>query len=395
MRAFTTVFCIFLLCSVEGQTWEPRQDLPTTPFRAATSFVIGEHGYVCGGYDGVRLSACWKYSPQDDTWNSIAPLPRAVGAPSGFELNGKGYIVGGYSDSPLYHSNEVFEYDPMADSWTQKNDFPFNPRYGMFSFKIAGEQYVGCGNSGTSNGPFHHDCFRYNVSSDSWEAIADFPGLDRYGCTGFSHEGKGYVLGGGDVNGQSSDLWMYDPLLNQWEMKSSIPNNASYQAVLTFMDHVVVLGSSSHPHISYTYFPDQDIWTTDPYYPGGSAYTSVAFQVGNRSFVGTGYDGQIQEYHNDLWEYIEQSPSDLTEIEESGLILFPNPMNERTVLDLGDLKGEVLLEIIDMGAKLVRTRSHQAELGTLEIPRGNLAKGNYILRLSSEGQRYELKMGVE
>ncbi|MFZ6051456.1 FG-GAP-like repeat-containing protein [Halocola ammonii] len=85
----------------------------------------------------------------------------------------------------------------------------------------------------------------------------------------------------------------------------------------------------------------------------------------------------------------------IEEWEESKITLFPNPMTTSAMLDLGDLNGPIQLEIYDVMGKLQRSEFINLDSGNLTIDRGDLSRGTYILRLTSENETRELKFVVE
>ena len=75
--------------------------------------------------------------------------------------------------------------------------------------------------------------------------------------------------------------------------------------------------------------------------------------------------------------------------------LFPNPMTTSAMLDVGELRGRIQLEIYDILGKLQRSESLSLDTETLLLERGSLSKGTYILRLTHEDEAMELKFVVE
>ena len=101
------------------------------------------------------------------------------------------------SSSAGYH-NDLWEYDPLVDSWIQKPDFPRAARARSFSFVIAGIAYVGCGYTNT----FYPDVYAYDPDGSStggggsWTRVADFGGGNRGYAGTFVINGMGYVTMG-------------------------------------------------------------------------------------------------------------------------------------------------------------------------------------------------------
>jgi len=85
----------------------------------------------------------------------------------------------------------------------------------------------------------------------------------------------------------------------------------------------------------------------------------------------------------------------LTELDNSHITLSPNPMTTSGVLDVGELKGSATLEIFDISGKLRSSGAVNLDSGILNIQRGELASGSYLLRVISEGNALELPFMVE
>ncbi|XP_074518470.1 kelch-like protein 33 [Halichoeres trimaculatus] len=91
---------------------------------------LGDLLYVAGGvtvdrhmnvFDGL---GCEVYSPVHDTWTAFTPLPVPhVGAGSAV-LEGKFYVMGGYSQEDYSDTNRVHRYDPSTQRWESMGRMP-------------------------------------------------------------------------------------------------------------------------------------------------------------------------------------------------------------------------------------------------------------------------------
>ena len=114
-----------------------------------------------------------------------------------------------------------WEYNILTDSWSQKASFNFGDRHHPFYFSINDTPYVGFGHGDyiNDNITIYKDFYKYEVSSNQWTQLNDFPSEGRVAGTQFSFNGKGYVLSGdGDDHGplDSGELWEYDPVNDNW-----------------------------------------------------------------------------------------------------------------------------------------------------------------------------------
>ncbi|KAG8005979.1 Kelch-like protein 33 [Nibea albiflora] len=91
---------------------------------------LGECLYVAGGitmHDNMTVSdqlACEVYDPVADSWTAFTSLPVPhVGAGSAV-LEGKFYVLGGYSQEDYSDTNMVHRYDPTTRSWENMGKMP-------------------------------------------------------------------------------------------------------------------------------------------------------------------------------------------------------------------------------------------------------------------------------
>jgi len=150
-------------------------------------------------------------------------------------------------------------------------------------------------------------------SQGAWTQVADFGGGVRSATAVFSIDSKGYVLGGSDGGQFYNDLWEYDPQTNSWTQMSSLPAVKRANAV------AFSIGSKAYVGTGYcggtTYCADfwewdqaTNTWTQITSFPGegGIGLTScVAFSIGGRGYVGTGWRTGASGFvfSKEFWEY--------------------------------------------------------------------------------------------
>lgn len=136
---------------------------------------------------------------------------------AGFVIGDKAFIACGADDSTgigtavLY--NDLWEWDAITNSWTQRTSFSGTPRAGAAGFSIGTKGYIGTGWDGFLTSDF----WEWDQSANNWTERAEFPGPPRYAGIGFALNGKGYIGMGFDIQSTESfnDLWKYDPDLDQ------------------------------------------------------------------------------------------------------------------------------------------------------------------------------------
>lgn len=201
--------------------WTQKTPIPGAPRDHAGAFVIGQKGYVVNGTVGegpgsVLLREVWEYDPQLDSWTRKADMPEGVGAPACFVLNDRGYVVTGLLGQPptLVPSRSLWEYDPTADAWTRRADFPGAGRYRAVALSMEGRGFVGTGieSIGATSAVVFADLWEYDPSADAWTRQLDFAGPARGAAVAFS-VGPWMYLGTGTGAGRNAlgDFWRAGP----------------------------------------------------------------------------------------------------------------------------------------------------------------------------------------
>ncbi|MFM2225558.1 MAG: hypothetical protein RJA07_1760 [Bacteroidota bacterium] len=211
-------------------TWLQKASLPDTGRAGAFAFSIGNKGYLGGGFNNgwqTFLKDFWEYDPATDTWTRKNDLPfgkRALGI--SFSCNGKGYV--GLGQDTLYFDSlytDLWEYEPITDTWTQKANFPGLGRRYAASFLIDTIGYVGTGESAAGN-PLS-DFWAYNTTTNIWQQKANFIGTSRMTATAFASSTKGYVgLGTDFFETWKNDWYEYNPTIDAWLQKNNFPGTS-------------------------------------------------------------------------------------------------------------------------------------------------------------------------
>lgn len=339
MRLATVFSAIGLLNpTVQAQVgfqWEPRAAFPGGGRWSAMTFAIDGMGYVVGGYDGTNTrSDLWMYDPSLDQWFQRADMPSPRRTAGSFAIGGKGYVVCGLTGTSTMHAT-LFEYDPVADTWSQKASFPGSARYGVFSFAIGANGFVGSGNIGSGDGPFVSDAFAYNSNSNTWSPIAPLPGMARYGTSSFTTGGMGYVHGGRVSSLDfTNDLWVYDATVNTWAAKPAMtgPGRSWAMSMPFENDAVVACGKDVFDvnlYDAYRYVPWMDLWQPIPDFPGNSGWGGASCALGLRVFGGLGRRilAPNEGYFSDWWELVKVHMAGISEPRNRMFVrVVPNPV---------------------------------------------------------------------
>lgn len=163
----------------------------------------------------------FQYNPANNAWTPRASFPGLLGVGNtyrrhgvAFSVNGKGYYGLGSAGSTYYA--DMWEYDPAADMWVAKADFPGGGRSNAVSFAIGDYGYVGTGTSAGASAT--KDFYRFEPKSNKWVRMADIISTPRQLSTAFVINNKGYVgtgdddyMDANDPYGTHKDFYEYTP----------------------------------------------------------------------------------------------------------------------------------------------------------------------------------------
>jgi len=200
--------------------------------------------------------------------------------------------------------------DPLGN-WVEKSSFEGLPRGSAVSFVIGDKAYVGLGYNDDADEEYLRDFWMYNVSTDSWTQVADFPGVGRTAAVAFTVNGKGYVGTGydGDNSLKLKDLWEYDPTANTWTQKDDFLGAARYKAVAFSLGNYGYIGTG---YIDGS-VDINDFYRFDPSAASGSQWLKVqsitgkkrhgatAFTYNGKAYVCTGISSGVSL--TDMYEY--------------------------------------------------------------------------------------------
>ncbi|MEO6168590.1 MAG: HYR domain-containing protein [Chitinophagales bacterium] len=295
---------LLLAHSVIAQsTWSPAESLGNgaTPRYNACGMSIGNKGYLGTGFFNSNFySDFFEYDVMANSWSQKAVF--AGGNRSGatsFSIGTKGYIGLGYDG--LNYKSDFWEYDPSNDSWTQKAAFAGVARSGAVGFSIGSKGYVGTGFSGTVR---KNDFWEYDPASNSWTQKANFGGVGRSAAAGFSIGTKGYLGTGYDGTSRKNDFWEFDQAGNSWTQKANFGGTARSNTVSFAIGSKGYIGTGldgGYKNDFWEYNPTSNTWTAKANFGGAGRYNASGFSIEAKGYIGIGFDGTASKY--DFWEY--------------------------------------------------------------------------------------------
>lgn len=230
------------------------------------------------------LRKLYEYDIASEKWTQKASFPGPdCATSSSFSLNEKGYLCLGRDTDNYYKlHNELWEYDPATDTWLQKTSFPGSSRHKQASFTANGKAYIGFGETESSKVLLLNDLWQYDPTTDTWTQKSDFPGGKRTEAFTLSFQDKAYLGGGWSESTEWDhnylhtyfDFWQYDPLNDNWTQKNNIEFIPSSYFVID--DTGYITSHYSYPFETtglLKYNPETDKWTKIESYFLGVRYT--------------------------------------------------------------------------------------------------------------------------
>jgi len=296
---------LFLVCTnsfAQTNIWQQKASLPAVSRFLATSFSIGNKGYLGLGYTGSSFCKdFWEYDPVTDTWAQKADFAGGNrSAAAGFAIGTKGYVGTGSLNPADDVTKEFWAFDPAANTWTRKADFAGNARTVAQGLSIGNKGYIGLGRTG-GYGLFD-DFWEYDPGTDTWTQKASFSGGARYATSGFSIGTKGYIGTGTDFTGGGftfrNDFWEYDQVTDSWTRKADFAGGARELAVGFSIGNRGYIGTGYGASDFWEYNPSTNVWTKKADFAGGGRNMATGFSLNGKGYLGTGAGGT-----NDFWQY--------------------------------------------------------------------------------------------
>lgn len=370
-------------------TWIQKASIPFTARWGTVGFSIGTKGYVGTGYNGsTYYGDFFEYNPSINSWTQIASVPVVRAVASAFVVGNKGYVCLGANLPSAPTLTDIWEYDPSNNTWVQKTSFPGSPRYGSAGFSIGNKGYIGCGNEGSATGPFTNEFWEFDPVSNSWTQKTNFPGNPRYGLThmGWALGNKGY-LGLGYDGSFYNDLYEYDPSNDTWTQKSNFPGTGRSYGVAFSTCYKYYAGTGQNSGIPmndiWKYNPGNDTWAQMANFGGGNRWLMASFVIGSNGYCGTGYD--FTNYYNDWWMYTCENVGVFEEnITENLITFFPTILTDFAIIEINNNVNihNAEMKIFDINGKEIRKESISKNL--TKFYKGNLKQGIYLYAVSND-----------
>ncbi len=270
-----------------AEEWEVISQLPTERWAFSTAVVDGKI-YLIGGTPfkdenggPLGLSTVEVHDTKNNSWQRLADMQTPRLSSEATVVDGKIYVVGGYSlGVDMKMLNVVEMYDPQTDTWSRRQDMS-TPRRQFGTGVVDGKIYA-IGGENLFEEPQRLDLVEvYDPISDTWAKRADMP-TRRDDVKAAVVRDTIYVLGGagwprvgwGPV---LATLEAYHPKTNHWQKKSDMPNLIAGFSTVVVDDKIYLIGG--HGGVAFEkylktveiYDPETERWDTGPPMPAGNS----------------------------------------------------------------------------------------------------------------------------
>ncbi|HLY71569.1 MAG TPA: hypothetical protein VKR53_17660, partial [Puia sp.] len=263
----------------------------------------GNYGYVGFGTNNeTEFSDLYQYDPSTNSWTQQASLGIGMQYPLNFVINNIAYVGMGFSASKDSVVNRLYAFNPKTDGWIQTRAFPGVPRLNGIGFSAGNKGYVGLGfgQINGAQGPLLNDIWQYDPATDSWTQKTSFPGsiIPSYPAV-FMIDSLSFIAGTTWSSSFtfSNLLWEYNTVTDVWTQKNNFPGETAVQANAMDINNTGYLLSGGE---NWKYNQASDSWTQLPFFTQRLA--GSAFAIGNYGYFGLGY-GFPGPMNTDLWQF--------------------------------------------------------------------------------------------
>lgn len=298
--------------------WAERSTFDEEPRSSATSFTIGNRGYMGTGYDGDNyLNDFWTYDMASNSWQQLADFEGVARSSAvSFVIGNQGFIGTGYDGESNEELADFYKYDVASNTWEQIADYSGTARYGAVGFNSDTRGYVGTGFDGSGD---KKDFHRYDPATDTWEQVFGFGGDKRRDGTTFSIGTDVYLLSGVSNGIYEEDFWVFDTTTETWTALDDIDSDTNAiilraNAVgftLNGMGYIATGEAGATLGTVWEFDPADQSWTERTQFERLARRDAIAMSNGERAFVALGRNGTL--YFDDNMEFFpteEQNDDD-------------------------------------------------------------------------------------
>ena len=277
---------------------------------------LGFGASTVGGF-GDRLNDLWELDMSTLQWKQLASCP-GLGrrhpsmVPVYDSIEKRWYIHVGLGDGwidtgnrfEFSNFNDYWSYDIDSDAWTQLPDFPSSKRHHPFFFGIGDVSYTGLGHSDGDQPYIERDFYSYSVSDQAWTRDADFASYQLFGDSAAGATRPTPQLETTEARVAGTEFSIVLPLVGDSSPNATDGLSGAIGFVLSGDgdDHGGMEEGEFH-----AFYPSTNIdgitWGKLPPHPGRSRWAPGSFVMRGtaRAYFTSGYDRETSSLLSDVW----------------------------------------------------------------------------------------------
>lgn len=225
----------------DGTAWATETTLPGDGLNAPAAAVLDGRIYLIGGFStvtNVPTSGVRVYDVARRRWSEAAPLPAPRGGHAAVVLDGRIHVLGGGNSRSTIADHSA--YDPAADAWTERAPLP-RAKGSLAVVAHGGRLYAIGGRSGPGD---FGEVDVYDPATDAWSVG---PPIEPRGTAGaVVYCGAIHVFGGESQARRATlaSVLRLDPATNEWRQAPPMPTARNFARAVPLGGAVYVVGGS-------------------------------------------------------------------------------------------------------------------------------------------------------
>jgi N-acetylneuraminic acid mutarotase len=382
---------------VMAQSWTAVDSIPTGVHHPVT-FSLDGKGYAITGTTPTSsyTKDVYQYDPVTDSWTSLADFPGPARSYSiGVVNGGKAYMGFGAKGTDDY-LDDLWSYDPSDSTWTELENCPCVGRAHPAMISLGDKIYVGLGNNTVNR----KDWWVYSIPSDSWTQLPDLPGFRRHHPYQFAANGSIYA-GLGHGSAIFKDWYKLDTLTNTWTTMANFPGEARVagtQFDYNGFGYVLSGDGDNHSWMAtgemWRYDPLTDTWTQLTPHSGISRWAPGSFIIDDEVYFFGGVNRQNATYPANVEKFDLSSIGLSAPVAEiSDLKVYPNPASNVLIVELGADEKISFLEIYAIDGSLQKRIENEGSSARVDL--SAWSTGTYILKLATKSGGFESRLFIK
>ena len=251
-----------------ADSWSARANVPSVMFNGGSATLGGELYYAGGPFSDVpdwnHADTFLKYTPANDIWTALSPMPANREFPGVVAVNGRLYVIGGHNG--WFVVNTTLEFDPASNTWSNKAPMPV-AAFG-FAAAVVDDRIYTMGGYVVNYSEPYAGLFEYNTATDTWTERSDML-TPRVYLAAAALGSKVYAIGGEarPPYVEAPTVEAYDPATDTWSRKADMTSPRTLLAAWPYMGRIIVLGGTYGWDVlnsTEIYDEPTDSWTSGP-----------------------------------------------------------------------------------------------------------------------------------